>query len=212
MSKGAGVRGKKPNPYKPGVYVKHILRWLREATSEEWQEGFHWYAKAHERVREFALESNLTLKQAAGVVAALSPAVRWERNIREAQTVLRTGKGSGAYPRNVEKALDILNGADPEKTLKGAKVRAFYSLLLSGGQTPEVAIDSIAILAATGIDPNPLVTNEDAAPVFNRPRQLRAIREAYERAARGVGVSPSQAQAIVWTVWRNERDKPTNRA
>lgn len=194
----------------PGAlsYVRNVRRWLREAGPSEVRVGMDWYSHAAGEVQHRIAEPHgLPFGRACGIVAVLSPMVRWERNLLEAENVIH-GRRSAAYPANVRKAAYILAGDDPEEVVKGPKVTAFYRLLLSGGRdTKHVCVDSIAILAALGIDPNPLVSSDDVAHVFDRPAQLRAIREAYRSAASWAGMLPNQAQAIVWTTWRNERDK-----
>lgn len=194
--------------YPAADYVRNINRWLGEAGPTENLVGRTWYASAAAEVNErIALPHGLPFGRACGIVAVLSPMVRWERNLLEAENVI-TGRRSAAYPANVRKAAYILAGEDPETVVTGPKVTAFYRLLFSNGRDAHhVCVDSIAILAATGIDPNPLVTSDDAAPVFNRPLQLRTIREAYRSAAVQNRLLPHQAQAIVWTTWRNERDR-----
>lgn len=188
-------------------YESNLTAWLREASAAEWQQGADWYEQAGAAVHAFALQYGIRFRDACAMVAVLSPMVRWERNILEAENVV-LGRRSAAYPENVRKAAYILAGEDPDEIVSGEKVTAFYRLLLSDGyDVRHVCLDSIAILAALGIAPNPLVTSDDAAPVFNRPRQREVIRQAYRAVALRHDLRPCQAQAIVWTVWRNERDK-----
>lgn len=193
--------------------VRNILAWYDDAGPGEIAAGHLWYSVANRECSALAQQFNVPTATVAEVVAVLSPMVRWERNLAEARLVLKrwsrgeqqTQDRHTAFPSNVRKAWAILNrehGAGP----RGPKVEAFAALLRDPG-SDAVVVDSIAIFAALGVDPNPMVTSDDAKAYFDRPRTLRQIREAYRAAAQQRGVSPSAMQATTWTVWRNERDK-----
>lgn len=189
-------------------YSRAIDRTLLGAGPAEVQGGARWYQQASTECRALALELRIPYSVVVGAVAALSPQVRWERNILAARQVL-TGAPVlvAAYRANIAKALRIASGESAAEVLGGAKVRAFYALLLTGGRTLDVCVDSIAILVALGVHPGPDVANDAATPYFGRPRVLAAIRAAYRRVAKRRGLRPHQAQAITWLAWRNERDK-----
>lgn len=201
-------------PYRSFVgYRNSLRRWLAEATPAEWDAGVTWYARARASVQELATQHGVSVDVAAGVVAVLSPMVRWERNITEANLVLKrrrrgedfSREGHSAFAKNIHKAYDIVDMERSAGIVSGPKVTAFWALL--SGPCNALVIDSIAILAAVGIDPNPLVTSEDAKPYFGRVRVMEQIRRAYRAVAEERELRPDQVQAIVWTVWRNERDK-----
>lgn len=191
--------------YPIAKYQRHLEQWLNQATPIELQSGLCWYPAASGQCLCLAVEHGITIKQACGIVAVLSPAMRWERNIRAARNLL-TGKPCEAYKANVAKGLAIKHGTrTPEQCCTGPKVRAFYNLLCTGGKCYDLCLDSIAILAALGKDPGRVI-NDDARAIFHRPKQLTAIDTAYRRVALKRNLRPSEVQAIVWTVWRNERD------
>jgi hypothetical protein len=139
--------------------------------------------------------------------------VRWERNLLEAERVIKRRTAGAeysqdhhaAFPRNVRKAYDIVDLKRALGVVSGRKVSNFYRLLCS--PCDAVVLDSIAILAAIGVDPNPLVTNEDAKPYFDRSGVLDTIERAYRAVAQDLSLRPDQVQATVWIVWRNERDR-----
>ena len=57
------------------------LRNIYEATPDEIREaGHHWYGNVHDAAQKAARENGRTTRQAAGVVAAVSPNMDWERN------------------------------------------------------------------------------------------------------------------------------------
>jgi hypothetical protein len=186
---------------------------MAEATEHERTVGLLWYATAREQVRDLAERYCVPTAVAAGVVAVLSPMVRWERNLVEAELVLKrrtagaeyTQDKHSAFQRNVRKAYDIVDLGRAAGVMSGRKVSNFYRLLCS--PCSALVLDSIAILAAVGIDPNPLVTSDDAKRYFGRERTLDTIERAYRAVAAELILRPDQVQAIVWVVWRNERDK-----
>lgn len=199
---------KPPCPKAVRRYARNIERVLLSAAPHEVSDGVTWYARASAECRALALELRLPYATVVGAVAALSPQVRWERNLLGARQVLTGAPVSvAAYRANIDKARRIAAGENPARVLSGPKVLAFYALILTAGATNDVCIDSIAILIALGIAPGPDVANEDAAPFFNRPVTLRAIRAAYRRVARRRGLRPHAVQAITWLAWRNERDR-----
>lgn len=199
---------KPPCPNAVRRYARNIDRWLLSAAPHEVCDGAAWYARASAECRALALELRLPYATVVGAVAALSPQVRWERNILAARQVLAGAPVTvAAYSANIDKARRIALGENPASVLSGPKVRAFYALILTAGAVDDVCIDSIAILIALGVNPGPDVANEDAAPFFNRPVTLRAIRAAYRRVAARHGLRPHAVQAITWLAWRNERDK-----
>ena len=194
-----------------------ICRWYAKATPAEHLHGVQWYNLERGRIADLAARYGVTVDVAAGVTAVLSPMVRWEQNLVEMEYVLlraaggvRFGdagyrKGHVAFSANIRKAYDIVERGFSAGVVSGRKVTAFYRLL--AGPCDAVVLDSIAIMAAVGIDPTPFVSSADAKAYFGRPVALNLIERAYRRAAVALKLRPDQLQAVVWTVWRNERDK-----
>lgn len=217
----AVTTGPRARPF--AMYRRNIQEWYQRATPAERLQGETWYFDAQARIAELAEAYGTSLPRAAAVVAVLSPMVRWERNIEEACMVFeatRTGVGAGpderipsmqAFRANQRKALDYaLLLTEPDWLThrpKGPKVGAFWALLAGRERDTAVVVDSIAILAAVGVDPTPFTTSMDAKLYFNRPLTLRLIQDAYRAEAKCAGIQPHAMQATVWLVWRGERDK-----
>ena len=91
------------------------------------------------------------------------------------------------------------------EVLRGRKVRAFYDLIRTRGESDAVCIDSIAILIALGRDPR-TSTNRDVSRISGRKKQLDAIERAYRAVAEQHGLRPHVVQAVTWVHWRNIRD------
>jgi hypothetical protein len=197
-------RGPQNGRHNVKSHAANIRAWYDRATERERAEGRAWYQAAHAECTMLATEHMLPIETVAAIVAVLSPALRWERNIAAARAVI-TGESTSAYGANVRKAQRLLAGEPPSTVVSGPKVTAFYNLLRDPSASNELVLDSIAVLLALGRDPA-LVTNEDAKPTLGRPRVMRAIARAYRKVATDLGILPHELQATTWVTWRNERD------
>ena len=108
----------------------------------------------------------------------------------------------------ISDAIRIARGEAPDDVLGGHKVRSFYNNILLGS-TGDVTIDTHAISAAMGEK----VTSQDArmtimdAPAlaeYGTEGAYPIIADAYRTVAAENGLSPEQAQAIIWLQWRIE--------
>jgi hypothetical protein len=99
---------------------------------------------------------------------------------------------AGAYPRQRNKALDILVGGSwPGDVLTGPKERAFWLAII--GDANAVVIDRWAARAA-GFDPERIT-----------PPRWNEMADAYRNVAAWVHETPRNFQAIVWTTIREEQ-------
>jgi hypothetical protein len=176
--------------------VARVDGWLTVATAQDLADGLAWYDRARGHAETMAAESGLSVRQCAGVIAALSPRCQWATNVAGARRMLlaaAAGEGEpvvGGVRSNRAKAWAIAQGADPGDVLSGPKVCAFFANIM--GDVESVTIDVWAARAAEGRE-NP------HAP---KRRRYRLCEETYRRAARRHGITPRDAQAAVWTVYR----------
>lgn len=179
-------------------WIENILTVLSEATAEEWAEGMGWYQAAHTFAVGLGRRYNLSVEQAAGIIAALSPRLPWDRNMVYADRLCATGDAPVMHG-NKAKALRILYGAAPMDVLSGPKVCAFYVNILQPDCLHTVTVDRHACDVATGDK------GDDASRqrILERKGGYLAVVNAYRRAAALVNITPSQAQAITWVCWRN---------
>lgn len=177
-----------------------ILDVYRQATLQELQDGLSWYADAH--AIAVALDPARP-HAAAGVIAALSPMMPWDRNIMVAARAYSDGYASGGLYRNCAKADAIMAGADPLEVLGGDKVCNFYKAIANPHDGSAVVIDRHAFDIAVG-----RITNDKSRTALTRKGVYESFARAYGRAARaltdetGMDISPSAVQAVTWTVWR----------
>ena len=177
--------------------------WYR-ANSADIEEGMRWYQHANQIAARIANANAIEHWQACGVIAALSPGLRWDLNIAHAEILIGEYQAGlrgrrlsivGAYGRrNLIKAISILSGSAPLDVLGGSKVRSFYCNILDFSASGPITIDRHAKCAAYGV--------KDADTSFVRESEYSYIADHYRKCAQIVGVIPNQFQAVVWVCWR----------
>jgi hypothetical protein len=176
--------------------VARVDGWLDAATAQDLADGLAWYDRARRAAESMAQESGLTVRQCAGVVAALSPRCQWASNVNSARRVVLAAAAGELEPvvngtlANRAKAWRIACGEDPDAVLSGPKVRAFFANIM--GDLDAVTVDAWGMRAAEGRD------NKHAP----KKRRYALLSEAYRRAAQRHDMSPRDAQAAVWTAYR----------
>ena len=194
----------------PRTNIDNIKAIYQLATLTEKQDGITWYPVALDIARTIADEHDLTTAQAIGVIAALSPRNRWERNVEDAVSLIAAYQAGGAeqamltkvctFNSNKAKAVKILEipagyqgMTEVLEILSGPKLREFASCIAG---LPDVCIDGHAfcIWAAnrTGLKDVPAIG----------VKLRREIKADYQTAADELGITPSACQAITWVTWR----------
>ena len=171
----------------------NLLAIYNDANPEEFATGVAWYSDARSAIAALTKQlPNYSPTTFAGVVAALSPRIRWSTNLDAAMRMCRAAaskKGQPAVaglPRNRNIAWRIAKTGDFYH-LKGPKVRAFAANLT--GDESQVTID-VWMLAAAGVK---------YANIGNR----RAIERSIRAIAEENNLTPAQVQAIIWTTIRD---------
>jgi len=186
----------------------NILAVFFTANPAELQHGARWYPDALAACETIAQSYSLPINTVAGVVAALSPNNKWQRNIIDADNLCRIYTAGGyddaarckvsTFNGNKTKALRILSGIAPLEVLGGLKVRAFYQCILG---LDSVCIDGHAFAIWKG---ERIPTTK--TPKIS-PKLYDAIASDYRNAAStinavlGASYSAAQVQAITWTAW-----------
>jgi hypothetical protein len=172
--------------------VRTLLRHYRRATADDRAAGARWYREARGAAVAIAADSGVSVDVAAGTIAALSPRMRWDANVRAAAAAC-AGRPYGALGNSKRAAARIIAGEPPADVLAGAKVSAFYRAIM--GDDGAAVVD-VWMARAVG---------DDAAAGI-RPKRYREIAAAIARAASVVGVSAAAFQATVWVVVRGSAD------
>lgn len=175
--------------------VENIVTVARQATAAEIEAGATWYEDAHRIAREIAP----SVEVGAGVIAALSPRMPWDRNVALARKALTEGRASGSLGANVRKADAILSGDHPLTVLGGDKVVSFFRNIVDPSGD-DVTIDRHAFDIAAGRS-----TDDKTRGALSRKGVYEAHVEAYREAGRRLGLTGAQVQAITWVVWRRKK-------
>lgn len=188
-------------------YVRNILKVYRNATRSDIVNGIEWYDRANREAHYISERTGVPVSTTVGVMAAISPNNRWERNKVDAYTMcvayvrdegMDTFKVS-CYNKMKAKGWSILedkltDDQDILTRLNGQKIRSFYSNIIG---LDEVTIDGHAYNIA--INKRQTLTS-DATNIG--VKMYRELQDAYVRAAKRVGVKPHVLQAITWTAWK----------
>lgn len=180
--------------------VNNILAVYGRADDETVEAGMLWYPNAN------VFAQNLGGPYwhiAAGVIAALSPQVGWDRNMLLAERFYdRNGdiENIGTVGQHAQKAVRIFNGEDAMDVL-GPKTRAFYANIIdpeNPNNTP--VIDRHAFDVAVGM----VTDNVTRQRHLERKGGYDKWANSYREAAEITGLLSSQIQAITWVQWRKE--------
>lgn len=182
-----------------GVATRRLLSLFDGANDDQMAYGLDWYSAAHTFCVGLAERYGVSVDQAAGIVAALSPRVEWGLNMRLADELVRTGACKG-LSGNVRKAQRILAGEAPLSVLGGNKVRSFYDNIARPDTSATVTIDRHAIDALLGT-----VGDDVSRKVLERVGVYEQASGIYRRAAALRSVPAHVMQAVCWVVWRDHK-------
>jgi hypothetical protein len=195
--------------------TRNITGILSLATEADIFEGKEWYARAHRFGVQLIAAYDVTMGQAVGVIAALSPNNKWERNCADADRLINAYLSDHdlsltkvcTYNTNKQKAIDILSldteSLDSEaivSILNGRKITAFYRSIM--GDPNAVCVDGHAYSVFIG----------QRIPTTKTPNIGRGLYETIQRAyclvadrsfeICGHKLTPTQVQAVTWVTYR----------
>jgi hypothetical protein len=176
------------------TFKKNIRKLLNRATIEKTSNGMTWYYEAHLIALDMSKRTNTELYKVVGIIAALSPQNKWERNIQDAESFLRYGMFTKVctFNSNKVKAMKIFNAESEGEViniLNGMKTVSFYHNILNVIDY-KVTIDRWALR----------VVKHDKSLT---PKVYREIELAFQEVAKEVRLLPKQVQAITWEQLRS---------
>lgn len=174
--------------------INRLNKLYDQATPEQREHGEKWYAEANRRAQLLSDKYSVPLFKVVGVISALSPNNKWERNMIDAELFLEnpslTTKVCTFFGQR-HKALDILNHAETYEQvveiLGGEKTCSFYRNIMAPSWSMSVTVD---------------LWMYRAAKLKHSAKNYKLISEATKVAAQQKGIQPHQYQAIVWSVIR----------
>jgi hypothetical protein len=202
--------GDLPDWERGGGY-NNIMALLMTATPEEVDYWRNWYGNAHADVEALATKYDEPFDLVAAAVAVLSPGNTWKSNLRAAENILlevhddkmsdeRDGnikyRKLSAYPKNAEKARNILITGNASGFVTGPKVAVFYNSLIDPASTKtHMVLDGHAINIWRGVK---VPLKSIRYPQEERETMIRD----YKRAAADSGLGVQEVQAITWFLWK----------
>ena len=187
----------------------------------EKKHGEIWYKVANKSCSAIAKKVGMHSAIVVGVLSALSPNNKWERNVIDAENMCIAYKSDiplddvkvCTYNANKQKAIKILGildkgsmdlESDIRDILNGNKVKAFFDCIHSYETNKStVCIDGHAKAIYIG---EKFALSSNSSNVTNK--QYRVISQTYIDAtkeinqAEGTSYLPYQIQAITWVAWR----------
>ena len=189
------------------ITTKNIILVYHLANPSEIKHGLTWYVNATKDCKEIAIKYDLPIHIVIGVVSALSPNNKWERNIVNADDLCKAfidGQDMDSikvstYHKMKQKAWSILEQMpsydETIKILNGKKIVSFFKNI--SGDESDITIDGHARNIAYN-DRQGLTT-----PNTNiRKLEYLDIQKAYLRASKKLGIKAYELQAITWLAWR----------
>jgi len=189
------------------ITTKNVIAIYKLANASEIKHGLTWYVNANTDCMRIANTLELPLHIVIGVVSALSPNNKWERNIVNAEDLCNAfinGQDMDSikvstYHKMKEKAWSILQSMpsydETINILNGKKIVSFFRNI-SGDET-DITIDGHARNIYYN-DRQGLTT-----PNTNiKKNEYLDIQKAYLRASKKLGVKAYELQAITWVTWR----------
>ena len=177
--------------------------------------GKSWYSNAYSIACTLAKKYDTTSNTVSAVISALSPSNKWNRNVEDAEMMLRanaydldlTECKPSTYGNQKLKAIAIIEGSvSDDETLKGIlngqKTKSFYANISTNGKTDDCTIDGHSYNVWNGT-----VTNLNDVPGMT-PKTYRMIQDDYRTAAKiiseieGETLTASEIQAITWVAYR----------
>ena len=188
----------------------------------EKRHGEIWYKNANKSCSTIAKKTDINIAFVVGVLSALSPNNKWERNVIDTENMCIAYKSNipldevkvCTYNANKQKAIKILELIDKDKIfvdiddireiLNGNKVKAFFDCIyLYEYNENTVCIDGHAKAIYIG---EKFALSSNSSNVTTK--QYRVISQAYIDATKEINESegssylPYQIQAITWVAWR----------
>ena len=186
--------------------IENIKTIYELATPEERKHGFTWYKIANIECLKIADKFEMPLYIVVGVVAALSPNNKWDRNITNGHDLIEAFINGdhmesvkvSTYHKMKEKAWCILESMpdyeEIKRQLNGQKIVCFFENIM-GEDTCTIDGHARNIYYGERIG----LTN-DKTNIGKKEYQF--LQSEYKKLANEYGMKAYEMQAITWVAWR----------
>lgn len=195
----------------PSDMERSIIEKYNAADEATKAAGSQWYDTANEYIHNLAQKTGRDPRQVAAIVSAFSPQTSWDQNMAAANYFLMNydpqnpnaiDDKMGGLGDNLERAKRIHAAGDEEGYLAGLqngndahKITNFYHNMM--GDKDKVTIDSWMARALMGQGQD--VADKDVQKILGWQGGYDAMAGAVQSAAKKLGISPRELQAIVWS-------------
>jgi hypothetical protein len=184
--------------------IDRLVTMVATAPPDVLEDGLGWYDEAHGDARTLAAKFDITLRQAAGVLAAASPGMPAETNFGSIAELI-DGTLARLTNRQRHKALACMVD-DPTLVLNartGPKTWAFFHNIADPSDPDHVTVDGRhADVIVNTMRPWQLKRGIDNGGPTTRYASYAAVTIAaarkLRRRKRFRGITPAQVQAVVW--------------
>ena len=190
-----------------------MVAMFTQATTLEVEQGCHWYPEAHQIAYKIGKRYALMTDRVVGVIAALSPRNKWERNIQDAESIVKAwtygtpedvlAVKCATFNNNKRKALEVLLGDcdSIQHKLNGLKMIEFFNCI-AYPELNDVCIDGHAYSIFMGVR----LPLKDVPAISVKLR--KQIKQDYRDATSfineelGEKYLASDIQAITWVTYK----------
>jgi GNAT superfamily N-acetyltransferase len=194
----------------PEELERSVIDKYNAASDETKEQGGQWYDTANEYINYLAQKSGRDPKQVAAIMSAFSPRTAWDANMGAATHFIMNYDpknpealgNMGGLKTNLKRAKRIHAAEDEDgwlAALQGGndapKITNFYHNLM--GDKDRVTIDSwmVRAMLGRGLD----IADKDAQKLLGWQGGYDALAKSVQSAAKKIGISPRELQAIVWS-------------
>ena len=189
------------------ITTKNIIAIYKLAKPSEIYDGLSWYINANKDCQEIADKFKTPLHIVVGVLSALSPNNKYERNVQNANDLIDVFMNGNdmdsikvsTYHTMKQKAWSILQQMPSyDETLvilNGQKIKSFFRNIM--GDETEITIDGHARNIYYNDRQGLTAPNSNVGKL-----EYAKIQKAYQRASKKLGIKAYELQAITWVTWK----------
>lgn len=182
----------------------NVSHWHDIATDDMIEDGLIWYDDAQQFALMLSNEFDVSPIRAGGVISALSPRNKWERNKIDAWNVFQAVRDGVSHDRvkvctfnaNKVRAFDIAKGKKQIHEVSRKTHR--FAMNVGAFDMNAVTIDSWMLFAFQTKS-----KSRKNLDVKVTPKQYDMMERKFQRISHDMGYAPAHLQAVVWVVIRD---------